>query len=567
MNIKSIYEQRPWVKHYISSVPDEMEIPEKTVIEAFDESTEKWGSRTAVIFYGRKISYRELRDGVDRFARALADLGIKKGECIAFLLLNSPEHIIAFYAAIKVGAIITPISPVYVSSEIKHQLEDSGATSIICQDMLYDVVVKTGVNLKNIILTSITESLPRIKSFFGKSLLRGVYQKMAAPSLEIVRQDGLYRFQDLIKNHRPDPPGIEIDPKNDVITLPYTSGTSGAPKGVIITHYNMIADEAQYQAFNTFFKDGEDTLIGYMPFYHAAGQFTALLSGIIRGATIVIITNPDLDDILTAISKYKVTMFGGTPAIFEALKDYEKTDRVKWKKLKCIISGADALHEATAKGWKKKTGVSLHDLYGMTELTCISHMTPLGKGKIGSVGIPFSSTLAAILDPDKDEFVPLGELGEIVISGPQVTTGYWNNPDATRDCESIINGIRWWRTGDLGKMDEDGYFYFYDRKRDLIKYKGLRVYAREVEEVIKSNPGVKEVGVIGVKDIKVGENVNAFVVLEADARGKVSEQDITDYCQDKLAPYKIPKVVEFLGELPKTDVGKVSRRELREEEI
>ncbi|MBW1819558.1 MAG: AMP-binding protein, partial [Deltaproteobacteria bacterium] len=232
-----------------------------------------------------------------------------------------------------------------------------------------------------------------------------------------------------------------------------------------------------------------------------------------------------------------------------------------------MMSGADALLESTAKEWQARTGVSIYEVYGMTETVLITHGNPLGKSKIGSIGIPITNTMAAILDPEVDTFLPPGEMGELVMAGPQVTKGYWNNPDATRDCEAVINGVRWWRSGDLGRMEEDGYFYLYDRKRDLIKYKGLRVYAREVEEVLKTHPQIKEVGVIGVRDPKVGENVKAMVVLETDARGQLSELDIREYCKDHLAPYKIPKIVEFIGEIPKTDVGKVSRRELREEEL
>jgi long-chain acyl-CoA synthetase len=253
--------------------------------------------------------------------------------------------------------------------------------------------------------------------------------------------------------------------------------------------------------------------------------------------------------------------------MFEILKDHKNTGRVNWKSLKIILSGGDALHEITARDWEIRTGVRIHEAYGMTETTAMNHGNPLGKAKTGSIGVPTVGTRAAIIDPEKEEFVPLGEMGELAVQGPNVTKGYWNDPKATRECEAIINGVRWWRTGDLAFMKEDGYFYIYDRKRDLIKYKGLRVYAREVEEILKIHPKIKEVGVVGVKDIKVGENVKVFVVLEPDARGNLSEADIIEYCKGKLAHYKIPRSVEFVGEIPKTDVGKVSRRELREEEI
>jgi long-chain acyl-CoA synthetase len=279
----------------------------------------------------------------------------------------------------------------------------------------------------------------------------------------------------------------------------------------------------------------------------------------------VTITTPEIDDILTSVVKYKATFFMGAPTMYEMLKDYEKTDRVAWKKLKVTLAGADSLHDDTAREWKERTDVTITEGYGMTETTATTHMGPVGKQKLGSIGFPIPGTMSAILDPEEDKYMPAGEMGEIVSMGPQVSLGYWQNEEATRECRAEIDGKTWWRTGDIGRMEEDGYFYVYDRKRDLIKYKGLRVFAREVEEVLKTHPRIKEVGVIGVPDQLVGENVKAVVVLESDARGKISEADITEYCKDKLSHYKIPRIVEFVGEIPKTDIGKVSRREIREE--
>lgn len=561
------YEEKPWLKAYPSDVPHAVDIPLESVVEAFDRATERWPNRNAVIFYGTRIKYKTLRLKVDCFAAALHRLGVKKGDVVAFLLLNSPEHIIAFFAVLKLGAIVSPISPVYVSSEIKHQLEDSGAETLICQDFLYQNVERTGISFRNVILTNIKESLPRWKRIFGKSVVREDYRKMAAQSEDILKNVDFLQMKDLIEAHSPDPPIVEINSLEDVATLPYTGGTTGLPKGVMITHRNLVAHHHQFHAFYPFIEEGTETLVTYVPFYHAGGQVVGMVQGILRGNTLAVLTTPEPDDIIHANVLYGATLFFGTPAIYELLKDYKKTRIIDWRKFKIVTSGADTLNESTAIDWTNKTGAELHDIYGMTESTCLSHMSPRGKNKAGSIGIPLPNMDSAILDPDKDDYVPEGEMGEFAVSGPSVTLGYWKRPDATAKCVATVAEKKWWRTGDLGRMEEDGYFYIYDRKRDLIKYKGLRVYAREVEEVLKTNPKIKEVGVIGVPYVKVGQMIKAFVVLESEARGMISEKDIMGYCRDRLAPYKIPRIVEFVGEIPKTDVGKVSRRELKEEEV
>lgn len=567
MEAKTKYEERPWLKFYREEVPPDADIPECSVVETFDEATDKWRNKTALIFYGRKISYHELRDHTDRFAAALHDLGVRKGDRVALLLLNSPQFIIAYFGALKAGAILTAISPVYVSPEIKHQIEDSGAKTIICQDILYDHVEKAEVDLDRIILTSIAEYLPRLKKVLGQSVLRAVYQKMSAPSPRIFAREGFYQFQDLIKKYPPKPPEIAFNPKEDLATLPYTGGTTGLPKGAMITHYNIVAAQYLGQIFwGNVVEEGKEVLLAYLPFYHIYGQSVVMLGGLSQGYTLVIFTTPDLDDILNAIESYRATILYSVPALYEALRDYARTDRVNWKRLKVLISGADALLEDTARGWEKRTGVQIHEGWGMTETTSVGIVSPYGRPKIGSFGTPQPNTMAAIVDPEGNDFLPVGETGELLIKGPQVTKGYWNNPDETKKMLVEIDGETWLRTGDLARMDEEGYFYFYDRKRDLIKYKGLAVFAREVEEVLAGHPQIKEAGVIGVPNPDVGENVKAVVVLETEARGKLLEEEIISYCQERLAHYKVPKIIEFRGEVPKTDVGKVSRRELREEE-
>ncbi|MBU1276107.1 MAG: AMP-binding protein [Proteobacteria bacterium] len=562
----SVYEQKPWLKFYPAGVAPEVDIPDKSINDLFDEVVEKYKKRVALIFYGTKITYQELGDKVLRMATALASLGVKKGDRVALLLLNAPEHVIAFYAVQRLGAVVTAISPVYVSSEMRHQLDDSQATSLICQDFLYPTVEKSGYQFANVILASITDSLPKLKKMMGTTILRGVYQKMAAPPADIYNQEHFYGFHELLQNHPPQPPRVELNVAEDIVTLPYTGGTTGPPKGVMITHRNAVSNLYQFKNYLNMIEEGSEVWMAYMPFYHAAGQVVALIFGVLMGFTLVVITTPDVEEILSAMGKYKATTFFGAPTIYEVLKDEKKTDRVNWRKLKLVLSGADALHEYTAKDWKVRTGTDIFEGYGQTECVALTHETAAGHVKIGSVGLPICNTQSAILDPEEDQYMPVGEIGEIVVSGPQICKGYWRNEAATNECIAEIGGIRWWRTGDLGRMDENGFFYVYDRKRDLIKYKGLRVYAREVEEVLRTHPKIKEVGVIGVPDRKVGEQVKALVVLESDSRGNLSEADIMSYCEDKLAYYKIPRIIEFVGEVPRTDVGKVSRRELREEE-
>ena len=565
---KAQYEARPWIKWYLPGVEPDIIIEEKSVVDTFNENTEEWKDKTAVIFYGRKVSYRELRDHVDRFATALHDLGVKKGDKIALLLLNSPQFIIAYMGALKAGATLTAISPVYVSSEIKYQLEDSGARMIVCLDILYDNVEKSGVKLDAVILTSISEYLPGMKKFLGSSVLRAVYQKMAAPPVELFEREGFYRFQDLIKKYPPNPPKIEFNIREDIVTLPYTGGTTGKPKGAVITHYNFAAARELADGFwGDVVQKGKETVIAYLPFYHIYGQAVVMMGGMTEGYTSILITTPDPDDILGALENYKGTIFYSVPALYEYLKDYEKTNRVNWKKIKVLISGADALLEDTARGWEKRTGARIHEGWGMTETTSTGMVNPYGRAKIGSFGVPMPGCVAGIMEAEGTKFLPVGETGELVFKGPNVFPGYWGKPEETKEVLMEIDGETWLRTGDLARMDEEGYFYFFDRKKDMIKYKGLQVFAREVEEVLTSHPQVREAGVIGVPDPEVGERVKAIVVLESEARGKVLEEDIMKYCAGKLAHYMVPKIIEFRGEVPKTDIGKVSRRELREEEL
>jgi long-chain acyl-CoA synthetase len=565
MDPKEYYLSKPWLKFYPEDVPHEVEAPDISVPERFDQMADKFANNTALVFYGKKIKYRELKDLSNRMAAALADLGVKKGDTVALYLLNCPQYVIAYFGALKAGAKITPISPVYTSKEVKHQLKDSEARTVICEDLLYDNVKRSGIELDNIILSNIGDFLPKLKKLFGKSAMSKAYQGHSAPTPDMIAQAGMHIFDDLLKKYPATPPSVKIDSKNDLAALPYTGGTTGLPKAAMLSHYNMVSLQQQVMSFWPFFKEGGETVMAFLPFFHIYGQVVLMLGALTQGHTLVLFTTPDLDEILAAVERYQASAFYGVPTLYEYLKEHDKTDRVNWKRLKAIVCGADTLHESTIEGWERRTGTNILEGYGMTETTAVSHTSPYHRAKRGSFGVPIPDVEAAIVGVDDNEFVPIGEEGELILAGPNIMQGYWKRPDADAETFIEIDGRRWMRTGDLVRMDEDGYFFFFDRKRDLIKHKGYSVFARHVEEVLYNHPQVKAAGVVGVPEPKVGNIIKAYVVLQSEARGKVSEEEIMEFCRENLAHYKVPGIVEFRGELPKTDVGKVSRRELREE--
>lgn len=565
-NNKEAYLGKPWLKHYPDTVGETQEIPVVSIPELFDQVAGQFGKKTAVIFYGKKLNYHDLKDQADRFAAALADMGIQKGDRVALYLLNCPQYIIAYLGALKAGAVVTPVSPVYTSGEVKHQLSDSGAKVVVCQDILYDNVARAGVDLDRVIITGIDEYLPRLKKMFAGSMLAKAYGGMEVPDEALIRADGLVKFQDLLKQHPPQAPVIDFDPQSDLAALPYTGGTTGLPKAAMLTHYNIIACQAQALAFwEEVLDEGRETIIAFLPLFHIYGQVVIMLTGLVHGFSLVLFTTPDMDEILNSVERYGASGFYGVPTLYDYLKEYDKTDRVNWKKLKLIVCGADTLHESTVKGWQRRTGSRIVEGYGMTETAAVSHTNPLHRPKEGSFGLPIPNVTAAIIDVEGTEFVPQGEVGEMILSGPNIMQGYWQRPEDNAETMIELEGMTWLRTGDLVSMDEEGYFHFFDRKRDLIKHKGYSVFAKHVEEVLYNHPQVKAAGVVGVPDPKVGQLIKAYVVLQGEARGQVSEEELIAYCKENLAHYKVPQIIEFRGELPKTDVGKVSRRELREE--
>jgi long-chain acyl-CoA synthetase len=546
------YLSKPWLGHYPPGVPPTVDVPLKPVHKLFDEATERDPARPAVVFYGRTISYGELREAADRLACALSALGLKKGDRVALYLLNSPQFIIAYFAVLKCGAAVTPISPVYTSHEVRYQLQDSGARMAICQDVLYEKIQKSGVALDHVVVTGVAEYLPAMKRMFARKA-------------EVPAAANVHSFQALLKSHPAEPPVVAIDPQADLAALPYTGGTTGNPKGVMLTHYNLVAAQTAGQAAFAVMEQGREVILAFLPFFHIYGQVVIMLGGLVTGNLLVLFTTPDTEEILAAMERYQATVFYGVPTLYEYLKDHKDTDKANWRRLKLVLSGADTLHESTMKGWAKRTGSNITEGYGLSETAAASHLNPLGRAKPGSFGCPVPNVHAAVVNPETHEFVPPGETGELVLAGPSVMRGYWQKPEESARVFFERNGIRWMRTGDIVRMDDEGYFHFYDRSKDLIKYKGYSIFAKDVEDVLYGHPQIKAAGVIGVPDPAVGQRIKAIVVLQSDARGKVSEEEIKAYCKQQLAEYKVPHIVEFRGELPKTDVGKVSRRELREE--
>ncbi len=559
------YLARPWQKHYQKGVPLSVEVPMKTVTQMFDEATERAPDRAAVVFYGREIRYRELREATDRFACALAGLGVKKGDRVALYVLNSPQFIIAYFAVLKCGATVTPISPVYTSHEVRYQLEDSGARAVVCQDILYEKVAKCGAPLDFVVVTNVGEYLPALKRFLGKGPLARLFSDVNLGSVRIPPSPNVHWMPELLKNNPPKPPQVSVDPKVDIAALPYTGGTTGHPKGVMLTHFNLIAAQTGAQAAFPGFEQGKEVILAFLPFFHIYGQVVIMLNGLTQGNLLVLFTTPDTEAILAAMERYKATVFYGVPTLYEYLKDHKDTDKVDWRRLKLVLSGADTLHESTMKGWAKRTGSNIIEGYGLSETCATSHVNPLDRPRSGTFGCPVPNMLAAVVNPETLEFVPAGETGELLLCGPNVMAGYWKRPEDTSKVFVERDGRRWMRTGDIVRMDEEGYFLFYDRSKDLIKFKGYSIFAKDVEDVLYAHPQVKAAGVIGVPDPSVGQRIKAIVVLQGDARGKLSEDEIKAYCRGQLADYKVPHIVEFRGELPKTDVGKVSRRELRDE--
>lgn len=557
-----------WLKEYPSDIKKTLEYPDASAYEAILKTTaEKHPEKNATIFFGSKLTYGELHKQVLSFAGALSNLGVKKGDRVGLLMPNCPQYVIAYYGALRIGAIVAQFNPLYTEHELELLLNDSGAETIVTLDMemMYPKVknIRSKTSLKNVIVTSLSDYLPFPKNKLFKIVMR---KELA----EVGADDDVYFLKDLLAaGHTP--PDVEIDPLEDLALLQYTGGTTGLPKGVMLTHRNITANAMQCLEWipkkeleEYFIPGASGSGMAVIPFFHVFGMTTAMNTPIILGLPMIIMPRFDLDGLLKLITKYKPSIFCGVPTIYVAINSALRSEKARKKydltSLRICVSGAAPLPPEVKEEFERITGGSLVEGYGLSEASPITHANLLfGKSKQG-IGVPYPGTDAKIVDSETGEEMPIGEPGEMAVSGPQVMKGYWNHPEET--AQILKDG--WLLTGDVAIMDEEGFFQIADRKKDLIISGGYNVYPREVEDVLYEHPSVNEAAVIGVKDELRGEVPKVFIILKEGC--EASEDDIISFCKEKLAPYKVPKYVEFREELPKSMIGKILRKKLRDEE-
>jgi long-chain acyl-CoA synthetase len=544
--------ERIWVKSYDDGVRDKLEYPEIPLYELLEKSAREFSNSTALDFIGKSISYKELNEISDRVARFLLDSGIRNGRVILGLP-NTPHYVAVYYGTLKTGSTVVQCNPMYTEREMRHIAENSEAKLMFALEQMYPRVkpLLDDGTIEKLIICKIEDFLK-----FPLNILFGFKkQKVKIES----RKEVLF-WKDVLRLS-PTSERVEVNPKDDVAVFQYTGGTTGLPKAVMLTHFNLVANIYQLMEW---FPDlsNKDVFIGALPYFHSYGMTTSMNLPLAIGAKIVLIPDPrDLKRVLDSIHKHRATIYCGVPTMYNAINNYPDVKKYDLSSIKACISGAAPLPVEVKKEFEALTGGKLVEGYGLSETSPVTHANPVnGVNKEGSIGLPLPDTIAVIVDAEGN-VLPMGEVGEIAIKGPQVMKGYYKMDDETR--ETLVNG--WLLTGDVGKIDEDGYFYIVDRKKDMIIAGGYNIYPREVEEVLYEHPDIVEAAVIGVPDPKRGETVKAFVVLKEGSQ--VTAEDIEKFCRERLAPYKVPRIIEFRSELPKSQVGKVLRRVLKEEEM
>lgn len=554
-------EDRPWFKHYDEGVPRSIEYPPITLFHLLEEAAQNYPHSACTIFKGEKITYKEMDALTDRMAAGLAALGVQKGDRVGIFMPNSPQFVIAYFGALKAGGVVVATNPLYSQREIEHQANDSGVEIMLVMSNFYHTVkeVQPKTKIRKVVVTNIKEALSPVLSF----LFTLTKEKKGGFRVDLAEGD--IWMQDLLAKYKPeDRPKVDIGP-DDLALFQYSGGTTGVSKGAIAMHRNLVANTLMIRSWLSDCADGREVVLMAIPLFHAYGMVAGMCFAIRAASSMVLIPNPrDLKDVLDSIQKYQVSIYPGVPTMYNAINNHPDVLAGKYNlsSIKACISGSSALLRETKDRFEALTGGKLVEGFGMSEAPTASLCNPLyGLNPPGSIGIPLPDTDCRIVSlEDEVSDVPVGESGELVIRGPNVMKGYHNMP--TETANTLRDG--WLYTGDIARMDEEGFFYIVDRKKELIKPGGYQVWPREVEEVIAANPKVLEVGVAGIPDPYRGETVKAWVVLKAGE--SATEGDIKDWCKDRLAKFKVPTHVEFRPELPKTTVGKILRRELVRQE-
>jgi long-chain acyl-CoA synthetase len=551
---------KPWVANYDEGVPATIDYPKIASFELLERTAKKFPDQPCTIFKGAVITYLEMNEITDSLAAGFHSLGVRKGDRVGLFIPNTPQFIIAYYALLKIGAVVVATNPLYTQREIIYQVNDAGVEIMVLMTNNYETVkeIQDQTSIKQLVVTNIKEALPPVLR------LLFTVAKEKKSGFRVTLRDNDVWMKDLIKQFKPeDRPEVEVA-YEDTALFQYSGGTTGVSKGVIAPHYGLVANTYQIDGWNPSSKEGEEIVLMAIPLYHAYGMVAGLNYGIKLGASFVMIPDPrDMQDVLANAAKYKPTIYPGVPAMYNAINNHPDVLSGKFdvSTIKVCISGSAPLMRETKETFEKITGGKLVEGYGLSEAPVATHCNPLqGPNKTGSIGLPLPDVDCRIVDLDDGETdLPPGEIGELIIKGPMVMKGYHKMPTETEN--AVRDG--WLYTGDIAYMDEDGFFFIVDRKKELIKPGGFQVWPREVEEVICTHSAVLEVGVAGIPDPDSGEAVKAWVVVK-DGHSLTAEE-VIQWCKKDLAGFKVPKQVEFRDELPKTTVGKILRRELVKE--
>lgn len=553
-----VMNDKPWLPFYEAEVAPSYEYPNQNLAAFLVTSAQKFPHRPAMYFMGKTISYKSLLMLSYQMAHVLRGLGVKKGDRVAIMLPNCPQVVIAYYGTLLIGGVAVMTNPLYMERELAYQMKDSGAKLIITLDTFYSRVenIVKETEIKHTIITGVKDYLPLIKKW-----LYPIKAKKEGLLPVIPYNNQVHSFTKLIKSAAADPILESVDAEEELAQLQYTGGTTGVPKGVMLTHKNLIANTIQSGNWCHQAQDGQERYLAALPCFHVFGLTCVLNQAIYRAGLMILVPKFEVNMILNLIRKKKPTLFPGAPTMYIALINHPRIKEYDLSSINACISGSAALPVEVQDTFEEMTKGRLIEGYGLTEASPVTHANPIwGRRKIGTIGIPFPDTEARVIHPETGEEMPVGEPGELIVKGPQVMKGYWERPEETFD--AIRNG--WLFTGDMATMDEEGYFTIIDRKKDMIIASGYNIYPREIEEVLYEHPSVKEAVVVGVKDSYRGESVKAYIVLKDGA--EPDPASLEQFCRSQLAAYKVPRQYVFRESLPKTMVGKVLRRKLLEEE-